>query len=165
MEGRAAKRPRRSESGPTRPEKRALASEASSTPLKKRSRERANLVAEEMLASRCAIDDEQVLTVLRRWKFSENANRPNVTPADAPFVLSDTFGLVSTRTGAVSVSRLTRRHPAVLQLLSAWVKRAWPSSSCFPFTSISANYGYAARMHRDANNVGSLLMRSFGDFV
>ena len=166
MEGPIAKRPRRAQGVPAeRAGTRQLAQDTASPPENKRSRKRANLVAEELLASGVAVDDEAVLTVLRSFKFSENTNRPNVAPAGAPFVLSDTFGLVSTRTGAVSVSRLTRRHPAVVRLLSAWVKRAWPSSPCFPFTSISVNYGYAARMHRDANNVGPSLTRSFGDFV
>ena len=35
----------------------------------------------------------------------------------------------------------------------------------FPFTSISLNYNYAARLHRDGNNAGVSFTRSFGNFT
>ena len=162
MEGRAAKRSRRS---PTRPRKRALASEASSTPLEKRSRQKANLVAEEMLAAGCAIGDDKMLRVLRHWKFSENTSRLNVMPRDAVYVESDTLGLVSTRQGVVTASRLTKRYPAVFQFLSSWVRQAFPLTPCFAFTSVNVNYNYAARVHRDSGNSGPSLTRSFGKFT
>ena len=34
----------------------------------------------------------------------------------------------------------------------------------FPFTSISLNYNYAAKLHRDGNNAGPSLTRSLGVF-
>ena len=34
----------------------------------------------------------------------------------------------------------------------------------FPFTSISVNYNYAARAHRDSGNVGQSLTKAFGNF-
>ena len=157
------KRPRRCEQV-ARAGKRDLAPDTASPPEKKRSRKGANSEAEGLLASGCAISDYKVLQVLRLWKFTENVTRVNVMPRDAAFVLSDTLGLVSTRTGVVSASRLTRRYPAVFEILSLWLRQSWPLAPRFPFTSISVNYNYAARMHRDSNNVGTSLTRAFGEF-
>ena len=155
----SAKRRRLSEKRParggTREGKRALAPDAACSPAK-RSRRSANMMAKELLASGAAIGDDKVLRVLRRWEFSKNESRANVIPSDATFVFSDTLGLVSSRTGGVFVSRITKRYPAVFELLSSWVRQAWPLSPRFPFTSISLNFNYAARVHRDSNNAGPL---------
>ena len=62
------------------------------------------------------------------------------------------------------MSRLTRRYPAVFELFCYWVRRTWPLALPFPFTSISVNYGYAAKLHRDVNNVGPSLTKAFGVF-
>ena len=127
--------------------KRKLAHDTAS-PTEKRSRKAANSEAERLLDPDVAVGDAQMLRVLRLWKFSGNATRTNVTPRDEAFVLSDTLGLVATRTGVVTVSRLTRRYPAVFELFCYWVRRAWPLALPFPFTSINVNYGYAAKLHR-----------------
>ena len=160
----APKRQRRSEAGPAHSKKRACAPD-NATPSKilKRSRKSANLLAEELLASGRPVTDDSILRVLRSWKFSENNNRVNVK-GDAAFVLSDTLGLVSARTGVVSASRLTRGYPAVFKLMSYWVREAWPLSSNFPFTSVSVNFDYAAQRHRDGNNAGPSLTKAFGEF-
>ena len=162
MEGPPAKRQRRSKPGAGL-SKRARDPEDATTPVK-RSRKRANSEAEGLLASGCAVSGEKVLRVLRSWKFSENVSRVNVMPRDAHFVLSDTLGLVCTRTGAVSVSRLTNQYPAVFQVLCAWLRHAWPLADRFPFTSISVNCNYAAQRHRDCGNVGPSLTKAFGEF-
>ena len=140
------KRARRCQQAAVRAGKRAPAPESASPP-KKRSRKRSNSEAEQLLASGAPISDGHILEILSLWKSSENTTRANVTPGDAAFVLSDTLGLVATRTGVVAVSRLTRRYPAVFELFSSWARQAWPLAPPFPFTSVNVNYGYAARMH------------------
>ena len=162
MEGPPAKRQRPSKPGAGL-SKRAPDPDRATPPVK-RSRKRANSEAEGLLASGCAVSGEKVLRVLRSWKFSENVSRVNVMPRDAHFVLSDTLGLVCTRTGAVSVSRLTNQYPAVFQVLCAWLRHAWPLADRFPFTSISVNCNYAAQRHRDCGNVGPSLTKAFGEF-
>lgn len=52
----------------------------------------------------------------------------------------------------------------MFEFFSSWVRQAWPLAPPFPFTSISVNYNYAARTHRDSGNVGPSLTRSFGTF-
>ena len=144
MEGPATKRPRRVH---RQEGKRKLVQDtAVSLPEKKRSRRGANSMAEELLASGCAITGEIILRVLRMWSFTQNVTRANVMPRDADFVFSETLGLVSTRNGQVTASRLTKRYPAVFRILAHWLRQAWPLSDSFTFTSISVNKNYAARM-------------------
>ena len=145
MEGPAAKRPRRVQRQ-ERTGKRKLVNTTVSLPEKKRSRKGANSKAEELLDSGCAITEEKILRVLRMWQFTENVSRANVMPRGVDFVFSETLGLVSTRNGQVTASRLTKRYPAVFRILAHWLRQAWPLSDSFPFTSISVNKNYAARM-------------------
>ena len=133
-------------------------------PKPKRSRKGANSDAEALLSSGCAITDDKVLQILSSWKFSENISRANVMPRDSAFVLSDTLGLVCTRDGKVTPSRLTKRYPAVFKVFSCWARQAWPLAPPFPFTSISVNCNYSARIHRDSGNVGPSLTKAFGSF-
>ena len=155
--GPPSKRPRR-QSQP----KRELAQDMAPKP--KRSRKGANCDAEALLSVGCAITDDKVLQILRCWKFSENVSRVNVMPRDSAFVLSDTLGLVCTRDGKVTPSRLTKRYPAVFKVFSTWARQAFPLTPPFAFTSISVNYNYSARIHRDSGNVGPSLTKAFGSF-
>ena len=142
----ATKRPRRIQRQERAGKRRSAQDSAESLPEKKRSRKDANSLAEKLLASGCSISDDKVLRVLRMSQFTENTTRVNVMPQNATFVLSDTLGLVSTRNGKVTASRLTKRYPAVFQILARWLRQAWPLPH-FPFTSISVNKNYAARMY------------------
>ena len=145
MEGPAAKRPRRVQRQERTGKRKLVQDTTVSLPEKKRSRKGANSKAEELLDSSCAITDEIILRVLRMWLFSENTTRANVMPRGVDFVFSETLGLVSTRNGQVTASRLTKRYPAVFQILAHWLRQAWPLADSFPFTSISVNKNYAAR--------------------
>ena len=145
MEGPATKRPRRVQRQ-ERAGKRKLEDTTVSLPEEKRSRKGADSMAKELLNSGCATTGESILRVLRMWLFSENTTRANVMPRGVDFIFSDTLGLVSTRNGQVTASRLTKRYPAVFQILARWLRQAWPLSDSFPFTSISVNKNYAARM-------------------
>ena len=142
----ATKRQRRIQRQERAGKRRSAQDSAESLPEKKRSRKDANSLAEKLLASGCSISDDKVLRVLRMSQFTENTTRINVMPQNATFVLSDTLGLVSTRNGKVTASRLTKRYPAVFQILARWLRQAWPLPH-FPFTSISVNKNYAARMY------------------
>ena len=148
------KRPRRCQQAGSAG-KRALVPDTA--PEQKRSRKIASADAEALLSSGCAITDDKVLQILRSWKFSENVSRANVMPRGSAFVLSDTLGLVCTRDGKVTPSRLTKRWPAVFKVFASWARQAWPLAPPFPFTSISVNYNYAAITHRDSGNSGPSL--------
>lgn len=107
------------------------------------------------------IADSEVLDVLRMWKFKPNRSRRNVIPHGQSWVHSDTLGLSRSRQGKWLLTQATRDYPDVVRLLCRWLNGAWQG---FPCTSISVNGGYAARRHRDQNNHGPSLVKSFGKF-
>ena len=81
----------------------------------------------------------------------KNKNRQNVMPEGADFVHSDTLGLTRDRRGKIGVDAYTRERPDVFCVLAEWIKQRRPVvlDHDFAFTSISLNYNYAARLHRD----------------
>ena len=113
------------------------------------------------------VGDDAVLQVLRLWYFKENKNRANVTPEGSTSVFSDTLGLVKTRDGKILCSTATAKYWAVLALFARWLAEHLPSCfrMLFPFSSISVNFAYAARKHRDGNNLGPSIAKAFGSFV
>ena len=115
-----------------------------------RSRRAANDIAEARLESPRTSDDD-ILAVLQRWYFKHNTVRKNVLPEGVTSVQSDTLGVVRTRTGSVVITRPTRKAPAVFHLCCRWLRQNCPDiyKIPIPFTSISVNYGYADRKHRD----------------
>jgi len=129
-----------------------------------RSRKAAGILATELLQKE-RISDADVLAVLELWYFKQNKCRANVVPQGSTFVHSDTFGVVKSRTGTVVPTRLTTKSPAVFTLLCRWLFDQHAFEQAFPFTSISVNYGYAARRHRDGNNVGPSVAKSLGHFT
>ena len=133
----------------------------------KRRRRDADAIAETLLSRGKLFSDADVLEVLSRWSFRPNGNRLNLFPVGAAFVHSDTFGLVRDRRGRIDVDRYTRDRPSLFRFLAEWIKQRRPIvfNMDFPFTSISVNFNYAARLHRDGNNAGVSLSRSFGDFT
>ena len=87
-------------------------------------------------------------------------------PAGVTCVNSDTLGAVRTRTGTVVLTRSTTKYLAAFNLLCRWLAENAPSTlKNFAYSSINLNYGYAARRHRDANNVGPSITKSFGQFT
>ena len=82
-------------------------------------------------------------------------------------VHSDTFGAVRNRAGKVLLTKITIKHSAVFALLARWIEDNTPEEfgQLFPFTSVNVNFGYAARIHRDGNNVGPSMTKSFGSFT
>ena len=117
------------------------------------------------------VSDEQLVHMLSLWGFAKNHHRPNVAPKGSSYVFSECFGLVRDRTGRWMQSTVTTMFPNVAKVLNRWLRdrlRAldhpafdeplhdWRWSSC------TVNKGYAAERHRDANNYGPSIVRSFG---
>jgi len=112
------------------------------------------------------ISDKELLQVLKLWSFRKNESRPQVTPDGKTWVNSDTFGLIRRRDGGFMATNTTRDYPSMMRILNRWLKDNIPADmKCqFPHTSISLNFGYAAKRHRDGNNHGPSMIRAFGNF-
>lgn len=113
------------------------------------------------------VSDRDVLAVLRLWAFKPNETRQNVMKDGVNFVFSDTLGLLAGYDGSVCVTCSTTLYPVVSQLLCRWLEDSLPADMRHKFgcTSINVNSGYAAKIHRDANNVGPSMIKAFGKFT
>merc|ERR1719215_1686144 len=82
------------------------------------------------------------------------------------FVHSETIGLLHCPGGRLLATLHTKQYPKVLTLLARWMKDNRPKgySRDFPFTSIIINFGYAAKKHRDHQNCGPSVVKTFGDY-
>lgn len=131
-----------------------------------RSRAKANRKAEDLVC-RPHVSDGDVLDVLRLWHFKTNRIRKNVIPAGKQSVPSETLGLVRSRDGRILATRNTQKYVSVFTLLCKWMRQHTPRELTmpFPFTSISMNFDYAAKTHRDGNNLGPSMTKAFGDFT
>ena len=131
--------------------------------------QRGRLIADATAAQvleRAAIDggritDDDILRVFRQWRFKKNDARTNVLPEGKPWVFSDTLGLIRDRCGKYMLTGPSR-YVEVCRVLNRWMKDNLSSAFCC--TSISLNKGYAARLHRDSNNVGPSICRAIGNF-
>jgi hypothetical protein len=124
-------------------------------------------LARKKLRSGARISDQDVLDVLRIWAFLPNGVRKNVIPTGENWVYSDTIGLVRSRCQSECVaSRATLDYPDIMRLLSRWARDSGTriKGCLFPFTSISLNFAYGARVHRDRHNAGPSLLRALGAF-
>jgi len=126
-------------------------------------------IAKEILTERAEsqrkLTDADVLAVLRNWGFRKNITRLNVAPDGAKFVLSDTMGLVSDRSGGIAPTRYTLAYPNCSKVLCDYLQDHYPAEyPKFTFTSINVNKNYAGRRHRDGNNVGPSVIKAFGKF-
>ena len=131
----------------------------------RRGRKKANAAAAELLRKSLTTSDD-VSRLLRLWHFGPNKTRNNVMPEHLKHVFSDTLGLTRSRVGTVVLTKHACKHPDCFTLLCKWLKdRPELDQHNFPFTSINVNYDYAARKHRDTNNAGVSLTRSFGAFL
>jgi len=127
--------------------------------------------AEKILASaerqRRKISDQDCVKVLRKWAFRKNEARLNVMPEGSSFVHSDTLGLIRCRDGRYMATEPSVLYPNVFTLFNKWVQDQKPSKyqKPFPFTSISVNYAYAAKIHRDQGNHGPSMGAALGNFT
>jgi len=75
--------------------------------------------------------------------------------------------MVRDRTGQWKVKGATRDFPDFTRLLSRWLADHRPAElkEDFPFTSINVNFRYAARRHRDGNNMGPSIIKGLGNYT
>lgn len=127
----------------------------------------ANLILQKAEKTGSKVTSDDITRVLDLWEFRQNTSRGNVMREGVEWVNSDTLGLLNTYDGGVVVSKATQTYPAVPRLMGRWLSDHYPVSDLggdFVFTSINVNRGYAARLHRDGNNVGPSMISAFGDF-
>lgn len=105
---------------------------------------------------------QDVLEVLRLWGFAQNEGRQNVHPDGKDWVHSDSFGILRRRDGQTAVASGTAGYPKFVNLLGLWLKGRM--SGPLPYTTVTINFDYAARRHRDRNNEGPSIIAGFGDF-
>ena len=99
---------------------------------------------------------------------SKNTNRENALPEGETFVFSDTLGIINNRRGKAVLSNAGVGRAHFQRLLVLWARGRLPRGlrdTPFPFTSISVNKGYAAKLHRDSNNLGPSLALAVGNFT
>jgi len=130
----------------------------------------ADLAALELLIkaekSGTKITDRDLTEVLELWAFHKNESRLNVLPENKTWVNSDTLGLIRDRTGTYMMTAPARDYPHFTKILCKWLSDQRPPelSVDFPFTTISFNYGYSAKRHRDNGNHGPSMTKAFGNF-
>ncbi|CAE8591738.1 unnamed protein product, partial [Polarella glacialis] len=128
--------------------------------------EMAKLIFEDVRKTGRKVSDRDVLAVLRLWAFKNNDNRQNVMKEGVTFVHSDTLGLLAGRDGSVLVTAATTEYKEVTQIICKWLEDHTPKDlkNKFCFSSINVNSGYAAALHRDANNEGPSMIKALGKF-
>ena len=128
--------------------------------------------------------DDEVLNCLRQLPFTENKLRRNVIPNGVPHVYSQCAGLTTLQRGQGStVSRTARKCPNVVRVLTLFLRQAERRAEAegmkddsleqleylhgrFPFTSITINYNYAAKPHRDSSHIdGRARIIALGEFT
>ena len=121
-------------------------------------------------ASGAQVSDSALKDVLGRWAYKANRDRKHVTPHGAKSCLSETLGLVRTRTGRWQVSSSTKEAPQESKLLNLWLKQRLEqtgvsSSDSQPWlcSSITLNKNFASKCHRDKHNMGPSVIKAFGD--
>ena len=125
----------------------------------------ANALASEILGRGAGVSGPDVLSVLRAWCFKRNAGRRNVIPDGQAWVHSDTLGLIPCWRGDSKLTMATRLYPDVYKVLCAYLQSMLGRVGvAFDFTSINVNFGYAAKIHRDSNNIGPSMIKALGDF-
>lgn len=132
--------------------------------------ERAIIILAEARQCSHKIGDSQALQVLDLWSFRKNNRRANVIPEGEPYVFSEMLGLLRVRMySKYTLASQSRRYPNVTKLLTQYLQDnpplELPPGERFEFTTICVNKNYAAKRHRDKNNVGISVVKSLGDFT
>jgi len=130
---------------------------------------KAERLASEILERGDRIRDKDVVDILEMWRFRKNHKRRNVLPEGHPFVYSEMLGLTKIRTyNRFVVAANTRKFPLVTKLLCKFLDDNPPTGmefgTRFPFTTVCINKDYAAKRHRDNNNVGMTVLRGLGNY-
>lgn len=127
----------------------------------------ASKILESVQAEGRKVTSEDVLHVLRMWRFRENYTRSSVIPEGVKTVKSDMLGLLCSRDGRCMQTKEAEEYPQVVRLLCQWLKDNGPEGleMDWPFTTITVNSMYAAKLHRDVGNLGPAIIAAFGDFT
>mmetsp|Transcript_107185 Transcript_107185/g.212772 ORF Transcript_107185/g.212772 Transcript_107185/m.212772 type:complete len:480 (-) Transcript_107185:220-1659(-) len=131
---------------------------------------RAAWVLEQSASLGRKITDTDMAGVLDAWSFRENKARTNVMPRGKSFVHSEMLGLVRIRAfSKYVVAKSTHKFPLVTRLLCRFLEDNPPKGlnhrMRFPYTTVCINRDYAAKRHRDRNNMGMSVVRAFGNFT
>merc|ERR1719210_841964 len=128
--------------------------------------EEAAAVLEAAAGEARGVSDDDVLRVLRLWAIQKNGDRKSVMPDGATCVHSETVGLLQCSGSRLEATLHTKQYPKVLELFARWMKDHRPEGHTrdFPFTSIIVNSSFAAKRHRDLNNLGPVVVKAFGEF-
>ena len=122
-------------------------------------------MANDILQKAVHVTDDDALCVLQMWYFACNITRQNVMPTEMNYVHSESLGIVRSRDARLCVTRNTLKYSAVFTLLCKWLRDHQPNGMRdFPFTTITMNYDYAARIHRDSDSSGPSMTHAFGTF-
>lgn len=140
-------------------------------------------ILDRVRSTQTMVSNGDLLSVLRLWKFTPNTRRVNVIPEGSDYVQSDTFGLIWFN-NKLHVTECTNKYPSIPRLLGRWLQDHRPINlpkdfQSFPFTSISLNAGslysvsgawekrpgFAAKRHRDDNNVGPSAIVAFSGTI
>ena len=132
----------------------------------KGSRKAAETLAGELLGRNSPPLTPEVLLMLNLWKFKSNPYRKNVMQFDTNFVYSDCFGMSVSRTQQLSVATNSRNSNSIDQVIIRWMWAKFPKEmSKHPFTSVTINSNFSAKIHRDRNNLGLSLITSIGNYT
>jgi len=113
------------------------------------------------------VRDEEVIRVLRLWKFRKNYDTEKDKSEDQNCIFSDTFGYLRAPEGRHVVTIQTREYPQVTQLLCQSLKDNRPDGVGidWPFTTITVQLSYTAPRHREKANSGPSVVKLLGDFT
>ena len=141
--------------------------------MNQRSHRGAERLARSLNHTKSTIDGRDVLAVLRALPFSQNSARRNVMSEGQDWIYSQCAGL----TPSGLPSRLMNKCPEVVRLLARYMlchadgDTIGTAASCtaqaakYPFTSITMNFNYESRVHRDTFHVGGRSrIVALGDF-
>ncbi|CAL1137610.1 unnamed protein product [Cladocopium goreaui] len=107
---------------------------------------------------------DHVLKMLLGITWPDCVSRGNVIPDGQPSIKAFCLGATQPRfRRELSLAVSSRRMPRLTALICTLARREIPEEG-FPWTSVQANKDYAARFHRDKNNLGPSWIMALGDY-
>lgn len=108
---------------------------------------------------------DHVLKTLLAITWPDCVSRANVIPEGQQSIKAMCFGATQPRfRNQLTLAVTSRRMQRLTRLLCMLGRREIPEEE-FPWTSVQANKDYAARFHRDKNNLGPSWIIAKGDFT
>jgi hypothetical protein len=127
----------------------------------------------ELVSTRCRTithDEKMSVLELMPWsgKITKNKSRKNVLPkGKGGCVRCITFGLVEMHGHKFRTSVSTEKFPDVAKMLGRDMEdHTREKFRCpFPFTSVTINYDFPSKLHRDEGNEGPSMVTALGTFT